>query len=125
MIAPHPYYPGRICLKENLEKYIELFDAIEYSWYHSKRFNQPNKKAVKMAEKHGKPMLATADNHILKYVNHSYSLVRAEKTTESIFEAIRANEIQIVSHDLPWWKLGTIMSWMLLASWLKKVTLKG
>ncbi len=125
IIAAHPYYLGPISLGKNLEKQIDLFDAIEYSWYHSKCFNGPNKKAVTMAEKHGKPVLGTADNHILKYVNHTYSLVRAEKTIESIFKAIKANEIEIVSHNLPWWKLGTIISYMLLMSWIKKVTLKG
>lgn len=125
IIAPHPYYPGRICLKENLEKHINLFDAIEYSWYHSKRFNKPNKKAVKMAEKHHKPVVANADNHILKYLNHTYSLVRAEKNIESIFKAIKANEIETVSHNLPWWKLGTIITYMLWASFLKKALLKG
>ena len=124
-IAAHPYYPGPISLQKNLEKHIDLFDAVEYSWYHSKRLNGPNKKAVKMAEKHEKPVLGTADNHILKYVNHTYSLVRAEKTTEAVFKAIKDNHIEIVSHDLPWWKLGTIISYMLLMSWVKSVTLKG
>jgi len=124
-VGAHPYYLGPISLQKNLEKQIDLFDVIEYSWYHSKRLNGPNNKAVKMAEKYNKPVLATADNHILKYVNHTYSLVRSEKTVESIFKAIRANEIEIVSHDLPWWKLGTIISYMLLMSWIKKVTLKG
>ncbi len=124
IIAAHPYYLGPISLQKNLEKHIDLFDAVEYSWYHSKRLNGPNKKAVKVAEKHGKSMLGTADNHILKYVNHTYSLVRAEKNTESVFKAIRDNHIEIVSHDLPWWKLGTIISYMLMMSWVKGFTLK-
>lgn len=124
VIAAHPYYPGPISLQKNLEKHIDLFDAVEYSWYHSKKLNGPNKKAVKTAEKHGKPVLGTADNHILKYVNYTYSLVRAEKNPESIFKAIKANEIEIVSHDLPWWKLGTIISYMLLMSLIKKFMLK-
>lgn len=125
VIAAHPYYLGPISLQKNLEKHIDLFDAVEYSWYHSKKFNGPNKKAVKTAEKYGKPVLGTADNHILKYVNCTYSLVRAEKNTEAIFKAIKANEIEIVSHDLPWWKLGTIISYMLLMSTVKKFMLKG
>ena len=124
-IAAHPYYPGPISLQENLEKNIDLFDAVEYSWYHSKRFNGPNKKAVKMAEKHGKPVLGTADNHILKYVNHTYSLIESEKNTEAIFKAIKANKIEIVSHNLPWWKLGTIITYMLIMSTIKGYTLKS
>ncbi len=123
-IAAHPYYLGPISLKKNLEKHIDLFDAVEYSWYHSKRLNGPNRKATKSAEKYGKPMLGTADNHILKYVNYTYSQVRAEKNVESIFKAIKANDIEIVSHDLPWWKLGTIITYMLMMSWVKKFQLK-
>ena len=123
VIAAHPYYKTAISLGKNLEKHIDLFDAIEYSWYHSKRLNGPNQKAVKIAEKHGKSMLGTADNHILKYVNHTYSLVEADNNVESIFKAIKANKIEIVSHDLPWWKLGTIISYMLIMSFVKKFTL--
>jgi predicted metal-dependent phosphoesterase TrpH len=124
IVAAHPYYPGRICLGKTLEKQIDLFDAIEYSWYHSKRINGPNLKATKMAEKHGKPMLGTADNHILKYLNETYSLIPSEKTTEAIFKAIKANELEIVSHSLPWWKLGTIFVSMQLMSWAKAFALK-
>ncbi len=125
VIAAHPYYPGAISLQKDLEKHIGLFDAVEYSWYHSKKFNGPNKKAVQFAEKHNKPVIGTADNHILKYVNDTYSLVRAEKNVESVFEAIKRNDIEIVSHDLPWWKLGTIITCMLIKSWIKSFTLQG
>ena len=124
VIAAHPYYLGPICLKQDLEKQIKLFDAVEYSWYHSKKFNRPNKKAVKVAEKHGLPVLGTADNHILKYLNFTYSQVYAEKDTAAIFAAIKKNEIEIISHNLPWWKLVTIISYMLTTSIVKQFTLK-
>lgn len=122
IIASHPYYPGPICLKEDLEKHIRLFDAIEYSWYHSKFFNQPNRKAQKIAAKHQKAVLATSDNHILKYFDTTYSLVEAEKNIQSIFKAIRENKITIHSQNLPWWKLGTIISGMLLRTAVRLVT---
>lgn len=124
VIAPHPCYPGPICLHKHLEKHIDLFDAIEYSWYHSAKLNQYNKKAIAIAEKHHKPLIGTADNHILKYVNMTYSLVDAEKNVPSIFKAIKANNLQIVSLNLPWWKLFTIMPYMLITAYVKKFTLK-
>ncbi|MFZ5341351.1 MAG: hypothetical protein ACOZBL_02045 [Patescibacteria group bacterium] len=32
IIAPHPFYPFAFCLKKrNMHKYVDLFDAIEYS----------------------------------------------------------------------------------------------
>lgn len=124
VIAAHPFYPGSISLQKKLEQNIDLFDAIEYSWYHSQRFNQYNKKAIKIAEKHGLPMVGTSDNHILKYFDQTFSLVEAEKNPKAIFEAIRKKKIHIVSHDLPWWKLGTIISFMLILAVIKKYTLK-
>lgn len=105
IIAPHPYYPAWICLHGKLEKYIELFDAIEYSWYHSKKLNFFNKKAAQIAKKHHLPMLGTSDNHILKDLDWTYSLVKAEKTIPEIFDAIKKNRIQIVSRAVPWWRL--------------------
>ncbi len=125
VIAAHPYYPGSICLKKDLEKHIDLFDAIEYSWYHSKKLNQYNEKAVAIAEKYKKPLVGTADNHILKYLNMTYSIVEAEKNVPAIFKAIKENKIHIVSLDLPWWKLFTIITYMLITATYKKFALKS
>lgn len=124
IIAAHPYYPAPICLQKLLEKHIDLFDAIEYSWYHSKKLNQYNKKAVTISEKYHKPLLGTADNHILKYLDQTYSLVEAEKNIKSIFGAIKKNKLKIVSHNLPWWKLFTIIASMEAKNVLKRFMLK-
>lgn len=117
IIAPHPYYPGWICLHKKLEENIKLFDAIEYSWYHSKKIDFYNQKAKQMAAQYKLPMLATADNHILKYLNHTYSLVEAEidhftrpedqKNIPAIFNAIKKNHVRIVSQNLYFWRLIT------------------
>ena len=119
-IAAHPFYPGPICLKTELEKNIDLFDAIEYSWYHSKKLDIYNKKAQTAATKFHKPLIGTSDNHILKYLDRTYSLIEAEKNIPSIFKAIQEHKIQIVSKSLPWWKLFTIISYMLIMADFKK-----
>lgn len=124
VIAAHPFYPGSICLGPKLMEHIDLFDAIEYSWYHSKKLNSYNKKAIKVAEKYKKPLLGTADNHILKYLNGTYSLIDSEKNIPAIFDAIKKNKIKIVSHDLPWWKLCTIISGMEIRNFWKRFRLK-
>ncbi len=105
IIAPHPYYPRVISLRKKLEENIHAFDAIEYSWFHGKKLNSYNLKAVKMAEKHKLPVLATSDNHLLSYLDQGYSLVESEKNVEAIFKAIKANKIKIVSHNLSLWQL--------------------
>jgi len=100
IIAAHPYYPAMTSLGKKLEQHIGLFDAIEYSWFHSKKTNFLNEKTIKVASKHDLPVLATSDNHILKYLDYSYSLIDAGKNIKSIFDAIRNKRIKIISHDL-------------------------
>jgi len=119
MVAVHPYYPALNSLRKKLEENIGLFDAIEYSWFHSKKTNRYNEKAVKTAEKHNLPVLATSDNHILGYLDHSYSLLDAERNIKSVFEAIKGKRISIISHDLPLWEMVIIYCKMGAAQLLK------
>lgn len=99
IIAPHPYFPRGFCLHEKLLQNISLFDAIEYSWFFTKSLNQFNKSAEKVAKLHRKPLMATSDNHILKYFDQGYSLIDAEKNWPSIRDAILHNKIEI--HTTP------------------------
>lgn len=94
VIAPHPYYFTHFCLNEKFDQYHELFDAVEYSWYHTKYVNCWNKKAKKSAEKYGLPMIATSDNHILSYFDVQYSFINAaKKTWPEIKKAILSKKI--------------------------------
>jgi predicted metal-dependent phosphoesterase TrpH len=100
VIAVHPFYPSTHSLMDKFEKNKDLFDAVEYSWLHSKKINRFNTQAVKMAEKLNLPVIATGDIHLIRHFDSSYSLIEAEKTTKSIFDSIRKKKIKIVSHDL-------------------------
>lgn len=125
MIAAHPYYPGWISLHKKLEEHIDIFDAIEYSWYHSKRINKYNQKAIKTAEKHNLPMVGTSDNHLMRYFDHTYSIVEAkEKSIESIFKAMKDKKVTFVSHDLTPVKMFCIVAEMWTRQFIKKVTLR-
>lgn len=99
IIAPHPYFPRGFCLQEKLLQNINLFDAIEYSWFFTKKVNLFNKKAENIAKLHRKPLMATSDNHMLKYFDQGYTLVHAEKNWPSIREAIVNNKIEM--HPTP------------------------
>lgn len=125
IIAAHPYYPGWISLHKKLDENIDLFDGIEYSWYHSKRINRYNRKAISTAEKHGLPVIGTSDNHLLRYFDHTYSIVEAEKKEiESIFQALRDKKVNFVSHDLTPWKMFCIVTEMWTRQFIKKATLR-
>ena len=94
-IAAHPYYPRGFCLQEKLLENINLFDAIEYSWFFAEKLNSFNKKAEQVAKLHRKALLGTSDNHILPYFDQNFSLVYAEKNWPAIREAILANKIEM------------------------------
>ncbi len=103
IIAAHPYHPfplGVLSLKTNLDKYNYLFDAIEFSSFYSKKF-EFNKKAVLAAKKYNKPLLGTGDNHVLEFLNHTYSYVYARsKSKEDIISAIKKGKIEIMSKPM-------------------------
>ncbi len=99
IFAPHPYFGTYYCLGPELEKNIRLFDAIENSWFYSRRFNQ-NRKAEAMAKKYNLPFLAASDTHDLETLNKSYATVDArEKTIAAVFAAIKAMNFQ--NHSEP------------------------
>jgi predicted metal-dependent phosphoesterase TrpH len=102
IIAPHPFYPVGHSLSGHLEPNIDLFDAIEYSQTHLPWYN-PNKRAVRTAQKHGKPIFANSDAHNIWMFGRHYTLVDAEPTMPSIFRAIREGRVQWHSPHLTVW----------------------
>lgn len=106
VIAAHPYFYGNFSLGEYLEKYIDLYDAIEHSWFYSKLFNR-NKKAIEMAKKYDKPLISTSDTHFLydKHMDRNYAVIDAEeKTPSAIFDSIRNNNFRNVTFPSSFWK---------------------
>ncbi|MFA6549968.1 MAG: PHP-associated domain-containing protein [Candidatus Gracilibacteria bacterium] len=97
IFAPHMYYPRHFFIKNwpKTIKNLELFDAIEYSYFYTKLYNLYNEKAELLAKKYHVPMIGTSDNHILKYFDKTYSLIDAEKNWKSIENAIKKGKIEI------------------------------
>ena len=124
IIAVHPYFPSLNSLGKKFDRHHRLFDAVEYSWFHSKKINYFNKKAQKSADKYKLPLVSTSDNHLIKYFDYAYSFIDSEKDTGKIFTAIRENRLHIISHDLKWWQLPMIYIKMGILELVKKVTLK-
>jgi hypothetical protein len=104
IIAPHPFFIFGSLMRKRLIKNIDLFDAIEHSFFYTKSLNF-NKPAIKIAKKYDKPMVATSDCHILKLLDLSYSMIDAKKNPESIINAIKNNRLEIYSKPLSIFKL--------------------
>lgn len=100
VIAPHPYFPSLTSLHSKLDCHIELFDAIEYCHFYSRRINF-NRKAVEKAEAEGLPLIGTSDAHSRWQLGTTYSLIEAERGVESVIEAIRAKRVEVITNPLP------------------------
>jgi hypothetical protein len=89
-IAPHPFYVLGGSIGEKLIEKIHCFDAIELCHFWSRLFN-PNRRAVEVAERFGKPLIATSDAHQLHAFGANYTSIPrpAELTVENVIDALR------------------------------------
>ena len=100
VLAPHPFYRIGGSIGARIERELDCFDAIEYCHFHVPFFD-PNRAAVRLAERHGKPILATSDAHRQRFFGQNYSLLGMSSddvpATADVFAAIRAGRIRRVS----------------------------
>jgi predicted metal-dependent phosphoesterase TrpH len=100
VIAPHPFFRTDFCLAEKLLEHVELFDAVEVSYFYTRWMNF-NRKAVRLAKEKGLPLVGNSDCHILKYMGMCHSIIHAEKqTAEAVFAAIRNHHVEVVSRPI-------------------------
>jgi predicted metal-dependent phosphoesterase TrpH len=100
VIAPHPYFPRGNCLGSVLEGNIDLFDAVEYSFFYSSTINF-NKRAKEVAEQHGIPLVGSCDCHHICDLGTTYTLVESKKEPGAIVEAVRDGRTEVVTRPLP------------------------
>ncbi len=118
IIAAHPFHYAPICLKGKVIEHLNLFDAWEYSFFHC-RLSNPNKKTVRLAGKFNKPLVGSSDVHLLKDLGRTYTLIDSLKDETEIFNAIRKNNVKVVSRPLSISEFIKISSRALI-SWIKK-----
>ena len=95
IIAPHPYFDPFFSLQDLAEAYIDLFDAIEHSWFYSQWFNR-NQKAIALAKQYHKPLVATSDTHFLDHLNEHFTLIETTDRSEaSVLQAIKDDALQM------------------------------
>jgi len=107
VIAAHPYFVWH-SLHRRLERYVDLFDAIEYCHLHFPWLNF-NRKALRVAARYNKPLVATSDAHNLWMFGEHYTLVDAEPTVPSLFEAIRNGRLQRHSPPQTLWRAARML----------------
>lgn len=104
ILAPHPYFYGNFCLQEFFEKYIELFDGVEQSWFYSHWFNR-NIKARAAAEKYHLPFISTSDAHFFDFLDTNYCTIESENAApEAILSALKAGKFENTTSPRRFWK---------------------
>ena len=111
VIAAHPYFPDRSCLRWRLDRYAELFDAVEWSYFWTRALNF-NAQAARFAAQHGKPLVASSDLHDLRQLGRTYSLVFADRDPDSICAAIREGRVSIQTSPVPKLELARVLGGM-------------
>ncbi|HYJ05532.1 MAG TPA: PHP-associated domain-containing protein [Chthoniobacterales bacterium] len=97
-IAPHPFYVLGGSIGEKLAERIDCFDAIELCHFWTRVFN-PNRRAVEMAERFHKPLIATSDAHQLHAFGSNYTSIPrpAELTVENVLETLRRGPLRLTN----------------------------
>jgi predicted metal-dependent phosphoesterase TrpH len=97
-IAPHPFYVFGGSMGKKLEERIDCFDAIELCHFWSRLFN-PNRRAIEVAKRYRKPLIATSDAHRLHAFGSNYTSIPrpAELTVENVLAALQQGPLRLTS----------------------------
>ena len=111
VIAPHPFFPNGRCLRSDLDRHGDLFDAVEWSYFWTRGLNF-NARAARWAAERGKPILGNSDLHDLRQLGRTYSIVFAERTADAICSAIREGRVSLYTSPVPALELTQVLSGM-------------
>jgi len=121
VIAPHPNHHYTSISLARLEKYRDIFDAAEHSWFYT-RLIDPNRQTQKLCDKFGLPFVATADLHTLEHLSTDYTILEVlELTPGAVFEAIRSNRLENVTGPKSLWELWHFVFKILILNYFKKI----
>jgi predicted metal-dependent phosphoesterase TrpH len=113
VIAPHPYFPVGDCLRDALDAHADVFDAVEWSYFWTRRIDF-NTRAARWARAHGKPVVGNSDLHDLRQLGRTYSLVDAEPDAAAICDAIRLGQVHLHTEPVPALELVSVFGRMAL-----------
>ncbi len=114
VVAPHPFFPTAVCLRGELDRHADLFDAVERNAMFTRTLDF-NRRAERWAARHGKPVVGNGDVHYLRQLGTTYSLVDAPPDADAICDAIAAGRVRVESRPLTGTEAASIMTSMLLS----------
>ena len=111
VIAAHPFFPDKTCLRSMLDAHVDLFDAVEWSYFWTRGLNF-NARAASWADTHGKPVVGNSDLHDLRQFGRTCSYVYAERDPASICSAIRSGLVTLQTSPVPPLELAQVLTGM-------------
>jgi predicted metal-dependent phosphoesterase TrpH len=114
VVAPHPFFPGSMCLRHELERHAELFDAVECNAMYARGVDF-NRRARSWARRHGKPLVGNCDVHRLWQLGPTYSLVDAPRDAAAICAAIAAGRVRVESEPMSWMNVARVLGVMVVS----------
>ena len=112
VVAPHPFFPGSMCLGRELERHADLFDAVECNAMYARGVDF-NRRAQRWARRQGKPLVGNCDVHRLWQLGPTYSLVDAPRDAYAICAAIAAGRVRVESQPMSWIDVARVLAAML------------
>jgi hypothetical protein len=111
VVAAHPFFPDKACLRSMLNLHADLFDAIEWSYFWTRGLNF-NARAASWAGAHGKPLVGNSDLHDLRQLGRTCSYVYAERDADAICAAIRGGLVTLQTSPVPPLELAQVLAGM-------------
>jgi len=101
VIAPHPFYPGPMSLRERLASNADAFDAVEYSGFRVRGLDF-NRRAAAFARGAHKPLVGFGDVHYLWQLDRTFTWIYAEPEVSSIVSAVKRGLVRVETSPLGW-----------------------
>jgi hypothetical protein len=95
-----------------MASHVDLFDAVEWSYFWTRGMNF-NAKAARWAASHGKTLVGNSDLHDMRQFGRTCSLVFGERSAEGICHAIREGRVSVQTTPAPKFELARVVTGML------------
>jgi predicted metal-dependent phosphoesterase TrpH len=112
VIAPHPFFPHPTSLQEHMASHVDLFDAVEWSYFWTRGMNF-NARAAKWAASHGKTLVGNSDLHDMRQFGRTCSLVFGERSADGVCHALREGRVSVQTTPAPKFELARVVTGML------------
>src|SRR5947208_3582936 len=124
VVAPHPFFPAMSCLWSLLNRYRDLFDAVEYNAMFTASVNF-NRAAERWAAHYGKPLVGNGDVHRLRQFGTTYSLVDAVPEADAICAAIAGGRVRIECRPITWFDAARTVGDLFIGDLMPRTSLGG